>query len=242
MSKLLLIEVGNSFIHWTIFSNNGFTQKENLRHGEVSELPFKEVNEVILICPIKEIKEELLKSIKIHDLNYSEITLDSQKFIKNTYPTLGIDRVCNLIGAVQTSGSEYYVVFDFGTATTVSTCSNEGDFIGGLIKAGIKTELISLHKNTRTLPEVRTADIKDINIISRNTEEAILNGVLFSQISFCKNYLTELEKKLSLKAKVFITGGNAELISKLFNEYDSYDPLLTLKGIYYASTTLCKTC
>lgn len=237
--KTLVIDVGNSHLHIGTF-DNGYpisNEPDIRKHDDLEKIEFKSVEKIYLSCGINEIADKIKDLASKNGKKVFEINSNNQIFILDTYKTLGIDRVCNLIGALKHkayNGSDYVVVFDFGTATTVTVCDKERKFLGGLIKAGIQTELKSLSQSTKTLPNVLIKDVT-LNAFAMNTEDAILSGVILDHLGFIEKYLNEFENKYKAKPKIFFTGGNSKLISKLYSKDVCIDNLLTLNGIYYAA-------
>ena len=183
--------------------------------------------------------DSVLNTAKEFGVKAVEIKTNKQTAIKDTYLTLGIDRVCNLTAAIKLlkNNNSPIVVFDFGTATTVSACSKDGKFLGGIITTGCETELNALSSRTFTLPHVEIAKeqkIEKLNVLSKNTEDAILHGTIAGQVGLTEYFLINFEKEIKQKPKIVFTGGNCQIISRFYKEkIDLIDPSLTVKGIYY---------
>lgn len=236
---ILGIDIGNSHLHWGFIQNGIVSKYSACKHSEINSIPwsiiYKHKCPIAIAGTTEYIKDSLTNKVKEHNLKLLEINTDKQDIIKNIYPTLGSDRVCNLIACLNIFHdlSSSIIVFDFGTATTVTSCGKDGDFLGGLIKAGLITELKALSSQT-TLPHITTQKtVSDINIFSKNTEDAILHGVISGQIAFIQYYLKTFQDKTNSNPKVIFTGGNAAIITRFYKRYDLYEPHLTLKGIYY---------
>ena len=244
-NTILAIDVGNTNLHWC-YINDGIIQSEYTRNGhtELSLLPWDEIkkqNHPVVIAGSLAHMNDSVKSIAAgYKIKFVEMNINKQNIIKNTYPTLGIDRVCNLAASIKSFKdlSSPIVVFDFGTATTVTTCNEHGDFLGGLIKTGCGIELKAISSKTLSLPHVELAKehkITKLTPLSRNTEDAILHGVIIGQLALVEHYLNLFKKEVHPKPKIVFTGGNAPIISRFMNKnsYDLFDPHLTIKGIYY---------
>lgn len=241
-NTILAIDVGNSSIHWNFISDGKISEYNRNKHTELSLLPWDEVKErncVVVIAGMLPHMNDAVQSIaEDYKIKFYEITLNNQNIIKNTYPTLGIDRICDLIGALnELKGlSSPVTIFDFGSATTVTSCSQDGTLMGGMIKAGCELEVKGLSNLTFSLPHVQFAreqKISKLNPLATNTGDAILHGILIGQTAMIDYYLELFEKETSQKSKVVFTGGNASIIAKFYKKYDLLDPFLTLKGIYH---------
>src|SRR5256886_8345863 len=89
---------------------------------------------------------------------------------------VGADRICNAIAVHEKYGGPAIVV-DFGTATTFTAVSADGDFLGGAIAPGIGISVDALTEHTAQLPRVELTKPK--TVIGRSTVAAMQAGVLF---------------------------------------------------------------
>ena len=240
-STILAIDIGNSAIHWNYIAGGKIEEYHRNKHTELSLLPWDEVKAkncpVVLAGMLPHMNDAIETITDEYKIKFIEINNSNQKIIKNTYPTMGIDRILNLIGALNILNPKSpMIVFDFGSATTITSCDQSGNFLGGSIKAGFELELKGLSTLTFSLPHVslaREQKVLKLNVLSQNTEDAILHGVISGQIAFVSNCLNLFEKETGNKPKVVFTGGNSPIVAKFYKHYDLIDPLLTLKGIYH---------
>ena len=240
---ILAIDSGNTSIHWGYMKDGNLTgDYHRNRHTELSLLPWDEIKKsncpVVIAGALTHINEAIETIAKDYDIKFIQLETSKQKIIKNTYPTLGVDRVCNLIGAINSLKelNSTLVVFDFGTATTMTACDKDHNFLGGLIHTGCEIELKALASKTFSLPHVQLATeqkIKKLNPLSNNTEDAMLHGVIVGQIALVEAYLKLFKEETKSEPKIVFTGGNANIVSRFFKKPDLYDPHLTIKGIYY---------
>ncbi len=239
---VLAIDVGNTNLHWAFIKNGKLTGKYNrIKHNQIHSLPWQRIESnntpVVAMGALRHIQSKIKSISKTYKINFISLNASKQNIIKNTYKTLGIDRICNLIGGLHSFSSlkSPLVVIDFGSATTISACDKYGNFLGGILRAGIETEFNAISSKPLSLPHVEIKHLKQIkklNPFSKTSYDAILNGVLIGQIGYI-NYFLNLFQKQHKNLKAVLTGGNAPLIAKLYKDYDLYDPSLTLKGIYY---------
>ena len=239
---ILAIDVGNSSIHWNIIKDSNFDSYTRNKHIELSLLPWEAVKKinipVVIAGALPHINEAAKEIADDHKITFHEINLTNQQIIRDTYPTLGIDRVCNLIGALKLfkNPEAPIIVFDFGSATTMTACDQNGNFLGGIIRTGFEVELKGISSKTLSLPHVELAKeqkITELNPLTHSTEDAILHGVIIGQIAFIKYSLNLLKTKIQKEPKVIITGGNSSIVSRFYKDYDLMDPCITLKGIYH---------
>ena len=243
-SKTLAIDVGNTNVHWCFMQDEKIQgEYHRNKHTELSLLPWDEIKKqnypVVIAGAILHMNEAVQTIAQDYNIKFIEIDTNKQSIIKNTYSTLGIDRVCNLVASLHhfQNLKAPIVVFDFGTATTITSCDQNGNFLGGLIKTGCEIELKALSSKTLSLPHVQLAKeqkITKLNPISKETEDAILHGVIIGQLALIDYYLNLFKKEVHPEPKVVFTGGNAPVISRFLNKKcDLYDPHLTIKGIYH---------
>lgn len=241
-NTILAVDIGNSSIHWNFITDGKVDEYKRNKHTELSLFPWQKVKEincpVVIAGMLPHMNDAIQTIAKDYKIKFVEINISNQRIIKNTYSTMGIDRVLNLIGALNSLKglNSPIVVFDFGSATTVSACDKNGNFLGGLIKAGFELELKGLSTLTFSLPHVQLAreqKITKLNPVSGDTESAILHGVITGQIAFIDYYLKMFESEQGIKPKVIFTGGNSSIVAKFYKNFDLIDPLLTLKGIYH---------
>ncbi len=140
---------------------------------------------------------------------------------------LGADRICNAVAAMEKYGTPAIIV-DFGTAITYDIVSAKGEFIGGLIAAGIQTTASALALKTAVLPEVRLELPR--NLIGTSTEECLQSGIMYSTIEAVNGIVHRLKKELGRKTVVVATGGNAGLITRHTSVVDYTEPSLVLDG------------
>ena len=241
--KILAIDVGNTSIHWSFIQNGNLAGYNRNKHTEISLLPWEEVKKtgslVVIAGALHHMNEAVENVAKDHKIKFLEITVNNQNVIKNIYPALGIDRICNLAGALKSFQNlkSPVIVFDFGTATTMTACDKDANFLGGAIRTGFELELKAISSQTLSLPHVNLAreqKITKLNPLSKNTEDAILNGVILGQIGLVDHYLKLFKSEITTEPKIVFTGGNAPIINRFLDKKcDLYDPHLTIKGIYH---------
>ena len=240
---ILAIDAGNTSIHWGYMKDgNLISDYTRNKHTELRMLPWEETKKnnypVVIAGALIHINDAIQTITKEHEIKFIELETTKQRIIKNTYPTLGIDRVCNLVGAINSLKvlDSPVIVFDFGTATTMTACDKDHNFLGGMIHTGCEIELKALASKTISLPHVQLATeqkIKKLNPLANTIEDAILHGVIAGQIALVESYLKLFKEETKSEPKIVFTGGNANIVSRFLKKPDLYDPHLTIKGIYH---------
>ncbi len=124
----------------------------------------------------------------------------------------GADLVCAAVGAL-TRYKPPMIIFDMGTATTITAIDREGAFIGGAIMPGIKLSLDALSNGTAQLPHINTELNSDI-IIGKNTVDCMKSGIILGNASMVDGMIKRYKSVLGDDANVVATGGLASCIVK----------------------------
>ncbi len=104
------------------------------------------------------------------------------------------------------------VIFDFGTATTVSVVSKEKEHIGGIIICGVKTALNALSDSASQLPSIDVSP--PYKVISKNTLDAMRSGAVIGAAAMMEGIVRRIEKELGQNVSVIATGGLGKVITK----------------------------
>ncbi|AEE13907.1 putative transcriptional acitvator, Baf family [Thermodesulfobium narugense DSM 14796] len=139
---------------------------------------------------------------------------------------IGIDRLLHSIGASLFYGEGVCVV-DMGTAITVDL-TKENVYKGGFIMPGIDMICKSINL---FLPHLPMADItiNHTNVPSRNTNDALNNGIFYSIVFGLEGIIRSWHEKFGDFTTV-LTGGSARFFESELSW--PYFPHLTLWGIY----------
>ncbi|MCF4966766.1 pantothenate kinase [Nostoc sp. CMAA1605] len=138
------------------------------------------------------------------------LTLD-QVPLKQTYPTLGIDRALALCGAGMTWGFPMLVI-DAGTALTFTCADANQCLVGGAILPGLGLQLSSLGQKTEQLPHLNIETLQSLPPrFALNTPQAIQSGVIYTLLSGIKDFLEDWWR-LFPDGKVAMKGGDRTLL------------------------------
>ncbi len=140
---------------------------------------------------------------------------------------LGADRWAALIAARQSSAGAQCVV-DCGTAVTVDALSADGEFLGGVILAGLHMARAALLADTQG---IRGADGADSDCLARVTGDGVAAGTLFGLAGAIERVVAEQRKRLGAEARVVMTGGDAPRLLPLLSGRIAHEPDLVLQGL-----------
>ena len=137
---------------------------------------------------------------------------------------LGADLAAGAVGAL----AKYpypCIVIDMGTASTISVIGQKGEFLGGVIAAGIKLTMDALASRTAQLPSVSLEAPK--KVIGTNTTDCIKSGLIIGQAAMVDGLITRIERELGCKTTVIATAGRApEVVANCDHEIILDDNLL----------------
>jgi type III pantothenate kinase len=140
---------------------------------------------------------------------------------------VGADRIVNAVAAYEKC-RQSCVVVDFGTATTFDAVSAKGEYLGGVIAAGIEISAEALFVRTARLPRV---DIKrPPHVIGSNTVHSLQSGLFHGYVGLVDGILERVLNELG-PSKVIATGGMARLIAGGSRFLSEIDDALTLTGL-----------
>ena len=141
---------------------------------------------------------------------------------------LGADLLVGAVAAVEAVGYPC-IVWDLGTATTVSVVDDKGAFRGGAIMPGIGTALNSLADNTSLLPQI-SVDAPD-KVIGTNTISCLQSGAVYGNACMIDGMNVRIMEELGYTAPVVITGGLGREIAPQCRTQVQYVSELLLDGL-----------
>lgn len=142
---------------------------------------------------------------------------------------VGADRIVDAIAAYELYGGPLIIV-DFGTATTYSVVSRNGEYLGGAICPGVRISMDALFQRTAKLPRVELT--KPGTVICKNTVNSMQAGIIYGQVGQVDYIVERMKSELGEPdTKVIATGGLSKLIASESKTVDTINGLLTLEGL-----------
>ncbi len=221
----LIIDQGNTTTKFFVFDKNynivystRCTNNDKANCKAVLESLLDRDIDSAIYSSVGEINEQILSSI--NNLNFYILFDHTTPIpIENLYQskhTLGTDRLAGAIGANYLYPGKNLIIIDIGTAITYDFVTAQNQFIGGNISPGPHIRLKALSTFTSRLPLV---DLKQPEgLIARNTQEAILNGVVYGIVAEI-NGIISMAKGLYSPLTPILTGGYADFFGKMFKNY-----------------------
>ena len=142
--------------------------------------------------------------------------------------TLGAD----ILAADAAAAAEYplpAIIYDMGTATTITVLDESGALIGGCICPGVRISLDALTERTALLPGLQLDKPKAA--IGRNTIECMRSGIMLGSACMLDGMIARMEEELGKTATVIATGGISKFIIPLCKTPMHYEKDLLLKGL-----------
>ena len=229
---ILELDCGNSFIKWRVLNAD---VRRVVGEGVVD-------SDLALLESVKALKGLALKFCRLVSVRTAEetsalIALLTEAFgvsvvcaapsremsgVRNGYEEferLGLDRWLAMLGGFQLA-SGACLVLDFGTAVTADFISRDGEHLGGFICPGMPLMRNQLRTHTR---RIRYGDLAaeralESLVPGRTTVEAVergcslmLRGFVLTQLELARSYWGD-------DFAVFLTGGDADLVSEIVPE------------------------
>jgi type III pantothenate kinase len=253
MSKLLLIDAGNTQIKWaTCEDGEAITPVDDKATKEVTESTIAELSGqfpehgVVLSCVVPKLVHLFKASFKdrLHVVDWN-----SPLGYVFDYPNpaeLGADRLA-AVAAVREDGISPAIIVQCGTATAFNVLDEKGRFCGGVIAPGLQVQLAALVGATAQLPSVELT-MPDESL-GKSTVDAIRSGVMQSFIGGTKEIirslcgmdgpaLTTVTPPLTT---IILTGGNAQFLTESLGMPFTLRPLLVFEGLRIMGDRVFKT-
>jgi type III pantothenate kinase len=141
---------------------------------------------------------------------------------------LGADRLVNSVAAFHKYGGPCIVV-DLGTAITFDAISGAGEYLGGVIAAGVGISAEALFSKTARLPFVEFK--QPSHVIGKNTVMSMQSGLYFGALGAIDGIIERLSAELGPETAIVATGGQAPLMARNSRYLKQLDEHLTLDGL-----------
>ena len=142
--------------------------------------------------------------------------------------SLGGDLVATAVAAM----SDYklpVIIFDLGTATTITAVDKNGNYIGGAFYPGVALSMNALSSGTSLLQKVPIEAPK--KVINTMTIESMQSGAVFGTASMMDGMIDRFEEEIGEKCSYVATGGLAGKIVPYCKHDIVCDDNLLLRGL-----------
>ncbi|MDD4510425.1 MAG: type III pantothenate kinase [Oscillospiraceae bacterium] len=141
---------------------------------------------------------------------------------------LGSDLVLAAVAAVA-KYPKPIIVYDFGTATTLSVIDPQGNYIGGMIIPGMRLSIDALSAQAAQLPYVHLE--KPQQFVGSNTVNCMQSGVVYGNAAMIDGLSARVEEFLGMPTTVVATGGLVHLVAPYCKRKLICDDHLLLDGL-----------
>lgn len=183
-----------------------------------------------VVPPLVSILSEAIETVTGHKpivVNHNKLDTGLKVDMDNS-KQVGSDLVVDALAAL----AEYkppLIIFDMGTATTISVIDRSSTYIGTVILPGIKISQDALTAETSQLPSISFD--APANVIGKNTIDCMKSGMVFGNASMMDGMIQRIKHQIGNDATVIATGGLAECIVEHCVEKVIFDDDLLLKGL-----------
>lgn len=233
---LIAVDVGNTVIKIAIMEKDSIIELKRCDQNSFKKTlldihkKYPKIDNVAL-CIVGKFSKSLKHFIHQH---FTVFTID--KNIKlpfnNIYQSdsLGNDRIALVAGTIINNGiTKNTLIIDAGTCITYDFIDKDLNYYGGAISPGLRLRYESLHNYTANLPLLTQKE--NANLIGNTTADSIHSGIINGLQLEIKGFIKQY-KKQNKDLNVFITGGDATVLSTRLKNRFFATPFLMLQGIY----------
>lgn len=247
---ILLVDVGNTRLKWSWLTSSGLSDQQAIVHRdakpgiwisalfESGQKPARMlVSNVAGPAMAKTLTKLARRQFKI-GVEFATAMPEFQG-LTNGYldpALLGADRWLALIGAWTMARSALCVV-DVGTAVKVDSVDASGQHLGGLIAPGIHMMREALMNRTSDIAQAAVQSTPSLaGILANNTIGAVSRGAVFALAGMADRAAEVIEQGTGTRPRLFITGGDAGMITGTMRNQGEIIPDLVLRGLAVIAT------
>ena len=227
----LIIDAGNSFLKYYVFSDNSIVKHDTISYAELSSLETIKIScEKAIICNVSKYNTHEILS-HFPQTPFIEFKHDTKTLISNRYETpetLGLDRLAAANGAEIISPKKNKLIIDLGTAITIDFVDKDANYLGGNISVGMNSRFKALHDYTQNLPLLSPTEQTELT--GKNTIEAIQNGVILGICNEIDGYINSYSS-IYQDITTFLTGGDCLFFEKRVKNTIFAQPNLVAIGL-----------
>ncbi len=242
---ILVIDVGNTRLKWAWLTSTGLSDQQAILHRgtkpgmwraalfESGQKPTRVLCSNVAGLKMAKTLSRLAKKAYRVEVEFVTAAAEFHGLI-NGYLNpnlLGSDRWMALIGAWTKAPSALCVV-DVGTAVKVDSVDAAGRHLGGLIVPGIHMMRESLMSKTSDIAEAAQHSTPSLaGVLANNTIGAVSRGAVFALAGMADRAAELIEQSTGVKPKLFITGGDAGMVTGTMRTRGEIVPDLVLQGL-----------
>jgi type III pantothenate kinase len=237
---ILLLDIGNTCLHWACADASGLGDQQVVRHGGGAPLdllaawetlapPRRVIASHVAAPDVTRAVGQVARAywgLEVHAVQTGERFGDLR--VAYSEPSrFGVDRWLGLIGA-RAMGADPLLVLDAGTAVTFDLALADGQHLGGLILPGIEMMRGSLLSGT-SIPRIES-DPADA-FWATDTGPAVAAGSLHAIAALASRLHDRLAEHARAEPRLVLTGGDAERLIPVLDRPHQHVPDLVLRGL-----------
>jgi type III pantothenate kinase len=242
---ILVIDVGNTRLKWAWLSSTGLSDQQAVVHRdaklgmwtaalfEAAQKPNRVLVSNVAGAEMGKTLTKLTKKAFHVDVEFIRASHEYHG-LTNGYldaKLLGADRWLALIGAWTRARTALCVV-DAGTAVKFDSVDSGGQHLGGLIVPGIHMMREALMNKTSDIAKAVESSTPSLaGVLANNTIGAVSRGAVFALAGMADRAAEVIEHSTGVKPKLFITGGDAGMITGAMRSKGEIVPDLVLQGL-----------
>ena len=242
---ILLIDVGNTRLKWAWLTSTGLSDQQAVVHRDAkpdlwTAALFDAAQKPTRVLVSNVAGEAMAKNLARRAKSAYGVKVEfiraAREFdgLTNGYldpSLLGADRWLAVIGAWTMAHTALCVV-DAGTAVKVDSVDADGLHLGGLIVPGIHMMREALLKRTSDIAKaVEQSTPSMAGVLANNTIGAVSRGAVFALAGMADRAAEIIEQSTGVKPQLFITGGDAGMITGTMRARGEIVPDLVLRGL-----------
>ena len=243
--SVLLVDVGNTRIKWSVLRGERLGRQKALEHAEITARDLKRQ----LFARIPGLSRVIAASVAGTRLNRMlaatcrretglacEFVASARNAagLTTRYKEpwrLGVDRFMAVIAAYHMARARGACVIDLGTAMTIDLVDTLGVHLGGAIIPGPELMVGSVLKNTAGIAKRASGSLANKSLFAQDTRAAIHQGARYAAAAIVDRAVAEAQRTLQRTPLVLLTGGAAVQIEPLLQCSHVSVPDLVLRGV-----------
>jgi type III pantothenate kinase len=242
---ILVIDVGNTRLKWAWLTSTGLSDQQAVVHRDAKpgmwtaalfdsdQRPSRVLVSNVAGPDMAKTLTKLTKKTFHVDVEFVTAVPEYHGLV-NGYldpKLLGADRWLALIGAWTRARSALCVV-DAGTAVKVDSIDASCHHLGGLIVPGIHMMREALMNKTSDIAKAAEHSTPSLaGVLANNTLGAVSRGAVFALAGMADRAAEVIEQSTGVRPKLFITGGDAGMITGTVRMRGEIVPDLVLQGL-----------
>lgn len=200
---------------------------------EEKGVDFNKVEGGIISSVVPELRYSLSKSMEIlTGKKFLVVTnkMDLGMEIKMDIPAqVGADLLVAAVAALDMCNPPL-VIFDMGTATTMSVVDKDGSYTGGVIIPGLRLSMDALSGRAAQLPFINLEEPPE-RLIGKNTIDCMKAGAIYSNAAMIDGLIDRAEEEMGERVTAVATGGLMGIVLPFCKHKIYYDENLLLMGL-----------